>query len=238
MTDHRNALGQPVGAPVPDWQGAPPLPHTVITGERCKLVPLDISHAAGLHAAYSADTSGALWTYMPIGPFRTRAAYADWVAGAAEQTDPLFYTIMDSATGKPVGVVSYLRIQPMHGVVEVGWITYAPAIQRTALATEAMYLMMVRVFDLGYRRYEWKCDALNAASRKAAARLGFTYEGTFRQAVVVKGRNRDTAWFSITDQEWPTIRSAFENWLDPANFDDNGAQRRQLRMPIAAASPD
>lgn len=234
MTDHHNALGQPVGAPVPDWQGAPPIPHDPIHGTRCDLVPLDQSHANDLHRAFSADTNGALWTYMPIGPFENEADYADWVAGAAVQTDPLFYTIIDKANGAPAGVCSYLRITPLHGSVEVGWITYAPTLKQTAAATEAMYLMMKRAFELGYRRYEWKCDALNAPSRRAAERLGFVYEGTFRQAVVVKGRNRDTAWFSVTDQEWPVVRAAFEAWLAPENFDPDGRQIADLAAFRAA----
>ena len=229
MTDHRNPQGQPIGAPVTGWTGAPMLPHTPIDGIRCDLVPLVVGHAAALHRAFAADTSGTLWTYMPMGPFESEADYADWVAGAAEQTDPLFYTVIDKASGRPVGVCSYLRITPLHGAVEVGWITYAPALKQTATATEVMYLMMKRAFDLGYRRYEWKCDALNAPSRRAAQRLGFVYEGTFRQAVVVKGRNRDTAWFSITDQEWPAIEAAFVQWLSPDNFDDVGRQRMPLQ---------
>ena len=228
MTTHRNAQGQPIGDPVPDWNGAPPLEHRPLEGNRCSLIPLDPSHAAALHRAFSADTTGTLWTYMPIGPFATEADYADWVAGAAEQTDPLFYTIIDKASGAPAGVTSYLRITPLHGVVEVGWITFAPSLKKTATATEAMYLIMQHAFDLGYRRYEWKCDALNAPSRKAAERLGFVYEGTFRQAVVVKGRNRDTAWFSITDKEWPVVGAALRAWLAHQNFDERGKQLKPL----------
>ncbi len=142
--------------------------------------------------------------------------------------DPLFFTIMDCAGNKPLGLASYLRIDPRSGSIEVGHLAYSPLLQRTAAATEAMYLMMSRAFELGYRRYEWKCDALNAPSRSAAQRLGFTFEGIFRQATVVKGRSRDTAWFAIIDQDWPAIREAFIRWLSPANFDAAGRQRSPL----------
>ena len=199
-------------------------------GRWCRVEPLDPdAHAAGLHAANSADTDGRMWTYLSEQPFATEAAYRTWAQAAAASSDPLFFAIVDSATGEPRGVASYLRIEPADGVIEVGHIAYSPALQRTTAATEAMYLMMRRVFDeLGYRRYEWKCNALNAGSRAAAQRLGFTYEGTFRQAKVVKGRNRDTAWFSILDTEWPRMRAAFEAWLDPSNFDAEGRQRSRL----------
>ena len=142
--------------------------------------------------------------------------------------DPLFFTIVDCAGSKPLGLASYLRIDPRCGSIEVGHLAYSPLLQRTATATEAMYLMMARAFELGYRRYEWKCDALNAASRSAAQRLGFIFEGIFRQATVVKGRNRDTAWFAIIDQDWPAIRDAFMRWLSPDNFDADGRQRSPL----------
>jgi len=143
--------------------------------------------------------------------------------------DPLFHAIIDVKAGKAVGVASYLRIEPSVGVIEVCHIHYSPLIQKTPAATEAMYLMMKRVFDeLGYRRYEWKCDALNEGSRKAARRLGFTFEGVFRQATIYKGRNRDTAWFSVIDKEWPTLKNAFENWLKPANFDVEDRQKTSL----------
>ncbi|MEL6681064.1 MAG: GNAT family protein [Pseudomonadota bacterium] len=225
MTTSTNSLGQPIGTPVPDWRGCAPIPHSPMHGRTCHIVPLDLAHAADLHSAFSADATGALWTYMPTGPFDTAADYRAWVADACQSRDPLFFTIIDQSNVKPVGVASYLRIQPQNGVAEVGYITFAPTLQRTIMATEAMYLMMKRVFDeLGYRRYEWKCDALNAPSRRAAERLGFTYEGTFRQALVYKGRNRDTAWFSMLDHAWPRKRQAFETWLSVDNFDATGQQ--------------
>jgi RimJ/RimL family protein N-acetyltransferase len=197
-------------------------------GRLCRLDPLDPAHAAPLFEAHALDREGRNWTYLPYGPFASSAEYTRWVEWASAQDDPQFFAIVDGAT-RPVGVASYLRIEPAMGVIEVGHLAFSPLLQRRPAATEAMYLMMRRVFEeLGYRRYEWKCDALNAPSRRAAERLGFTYEGTFRQMHVVKGRNRDTAWFSITDSEWPVLKRAFEGWLDPANFDAAGAQRRRL----------
>ena len=173
-----------------------------------------------------------MWTYMAYGPFAGAEAYLAWAAQSAASQDPLFHAILDRSTGKAVGVAAFLRIEPAVGVIEVGHIAFAPALQRTPAATEAMYLLMRRVFDeLGYRRYEWKCDALNAPSRAAAARLGFTFEGVFRQATLYKGRNRDTAWYSIIDREWPRQKAAFEAWLDPANFDEQGRQRTPLARP-------
>jgi RimJ/RimL family protein N-acetyltransferase len=159
------------------------------------------------------------------GPYPTFDDYAAWVDSARITRDPLFFTIL---APQPAGVAAYLRIAPEAGSIEVGHINFSPLLQRTAAATEAMYLMMARVFDLGYRRYEWKCDALNAPSRRAAERLGFTFEGIFRQATVYKGRNRDSAWYSIIDQEWPARRAAFERWLAPENFDAHGRQRAKL----------
>jgi RimJ/RimL family protein N-acetyltransferase len=171
-----------------------------------------------------------LWTYLAYGPFRDDAEYRDYLARHCLGDDPLMHAIVDKATGKAAGQAAYLRIDPANGVIEVGHLLFTPVLQRRVAATEAMYLMMARAFDeLGYRRYEWKCDALNAPSRTAALRLGFTFEGVFRQAVVTKGRNRDTAWFAITDQEWPAIRQAFQTWLAPGNFHAGGQQKTALR---------
>ncbi len=231
MSDRKNHLGQPIGAPVPDWQGCQPMPHTPMYGRTCDVVPLQSAHGAELHAAFSQDQTGALWTYMPTGPFQSEAAYCQWVKQAATSGDPLFFAIINKADGTAIGVASYLRMQPAHGVVEVGFITFSPALQKTPMATEAMYLMMKRALgELGYRRYEWKCDALNAPSRRAAARLGFQYDGLFKQAQVYKGRNRDTAWFSILDQDWPRLQTGFKAWLDPSNFDAAGKQKTALRF--------
>jgi RimJ/RimL family protein N-acetyltransferase len=225
----QNEFGQPVGRALPGWRPRPRPPRTPMQGRFCRLEPLDAkSHAAQLHAAYSQD-DGRNWTYLPYGPFPSEEAYAQVVASVQGGDDPVFHAIVELASQRPVGVASYLRIDPAMGVIEVGHLSYAPALQRHAAATEAWYLRMRRVFDeLGYRRYEWKCDSLNAPSRRAAERLGFRFEGIFRQAVVVKGRNRDTAWYSILDSEWPALRSAFERWLAPSNFDAQGKQRARL----------
>jgi RimJ/RimL family protein N-acetyltransferase len=227
-----NALGQPVGNPVGDWK-PPAVPardaSATMAGRFCRLEPLDGDrHATDLYEANRTDTRGGMWTYLPYGPFDEFAAYDRWVREVAAVSDPSFHAIVDLATGRAVGVASYLRIDPAAGSIEVGHIAYSPLLQKTAAATEAMYLMMRRAFELGYRRYEWKCDALNAGSRAAAQRLGFSYEGVFRQARVNKGRNRDTAWFAAIDSEWSTLDRAFRQWLDAANFDEAGRQRISL----------
>ena len=234
MSEHRNELGQPIGFPVPGWTARPRPPREVMKGRYVRLEPVSVErHAGDLFEAFSADAEGRIWTYLPYGPLGSVEELAEWMRKTCLGDDPLFHSIIDKATDKAVGVASYLRIEPAVGVIEVGHINYAPSLQRTRGATEAMYLMMARVFDeLGYRRYEWKCDALNAPSRAAAQRLGFTYEGLFRQATMYKGRNRDTAWYSIIDTEWPRIKAAFEAWLDPANFDADGRQKQ----PLAASA--
>jgi len=199
-------------------------------GRFCAVVPLDPErHAAQLFEAYCDDAEGGLWTYLPRQPPASLHEYKAWAEAACRIDDPLTHAIIDNASGAAVGTAAFMRIEPAVGVIEVGSITYSPRLQRRPAATEAMYLMMRRVFDdLGYRRYEWKCDSLNAPSRAAALRLGFRYEGLFRQATVNKGRNRDTTWFSVIDGEWPALRTAFEAWLDPANFGADGNQRRTL----------
>ena len=204
-------------------------PRTPMQGHFCRLEQIDIeSHAASLHAANQLDSQRENWTYLAYGPFETLDAYRKWMTDTCLGDDPMFYAVIDK-TGAAVGVTSYLRIDEKAGVIEVGHINYAPPLQKTPAATEAMFLMMKRVFDeLGYRRYEWKCDALNAPSQAAARRLGFSFEGIFRQATIYKNRNRDTAWFSILDHEWPAMKASFERWLDPSNFDEGGRQRRSL----------
>jgi RimJ/RimL family protein N-acetyltransferase len=183
-------------------------------------------HAEDLFAANS--ESDAIWDHLPYGPFRDMSAYRDWLAEIAAKDDPHFYTLIDKASGKAGGVASYLRIDTANGAIEVGHINLAPVLQRSRAATEAMYLMMRWAFDAGYRRYEWKCDARNFPSRRAAERFGFSYEGIFRQAAVVKGRNRDTVWFAAIDKDWPKLHAAYERWLDPANFDAAGRQSLSL----------
>lgn len=225
-----NALKQPIGLPVDNWSARQQPSREPMQGRFCRLVATDVTaHAAGLYQAFARDTEQGNWTYLPYGPFTEQAAFSDWLGQASATADPLFHTVLDS-DDKPVGLATYLRIEPVPGVIEVGHIHFSPLMQRTPVATETMYLMMQRVFDeLAYRRYEWKCDALNGPSRAAAERLGFVYEGTFRQATMYKGRNRDTAWFSITDQEWPQLKAMFQSWLSPQNFDQQGAQLRSLK---------
>jgi RimJ/RimL family protein N-acetyltransferase len=209
-----------------------------MVGRTCRVEPLDPQrHAADLFEANAEDTAGRMWTYLSVGPFADLAAYRTWVEGAARSEDPLFHAIVDAATDRAIGIAAFLRIDPPNGVIEVGHLQFSPRLQKTPAATEAMYLMMRRAFEeLGYRRYEWKCDSLNAPSRAAAERLGFRYEGLFRQAVVYKGRNRDTTWFSIIDSEWPTVSGALERWLDPANFNSAGRQRTRLAELRSPAS--
>jgi RimJ/RimL family protein N-acetyltransferase len=237
METHKNELGQAIGAPLPGWSPRPRPSRTPMEGRTCRLEPLHANrHARDLFAAYQEDKEGRNWTYLPVGPFAEFEPYRAWVDAAAKGEDPLFFAIIDKATGKPVGVASHMRIDPPNGVIEVGHINYAPRMKQSPVATETMFLMMGRVFDeLGYRRYEWKCDSLNEPSRAAAARLGFTYEGMFRQAVVYKGRNRDTCWYSILDKEWPALKAAYERWLLPANFDEAGKQRERLADLTKAA---
>jgi RimJ/RimL family protein N-acetyltransferase len=230
MAERMNAFGQPIGAALEGWTTRALPARTPIEGRYCRLEPLDADrHAAALFDAWSEAPDGRDWTYMfperPPDPVACRA----YVQKASEGSDPLHFAIVDVATGAAVGSAALMRIDPVHGVIEIGGISYSPRLKKTRAGTEAMFLMMRRAFDeLGYRRYEWKCDALNAASRAAALRYGFQYEGTFRQAIVYKGRNRDTAWFSILDGEWPRVRAAFETWLADENFDSAGRQRRSL----------
>lgn len=229
MPQDVNALGQPIGVRVDGWTPPPAPPREPMQGRTCRVEPLDVArHAADIHAADLLDTDGRSWTYLPYGPFHSFDRYVAWATSVAGLADPLFHAIVDLATGHAVGVASYLRIDAASGSIEVGHIHYSPRLQRTVAATEAMYLMMQRGFALGYRRYEWKCDSLNGASRAAAQRLGFSYEGVFRQARVTKGRNRDTAWYAAIDSEWPALDRAFRRWLDPSNFDAEGRQRTSL----------
>jgi RimJ/RimL family protein N-acetyltransferase len=224
-----NELGQAVGFRVDGWAPPPRPPRENIDGRTCRLEPLDAArHGAALHSGNLLDRDHRNWTYLPYGPFLRLDDYLAWLRGVAGKDDPQFFAIVDRGTEQAVGVASYLRIDPAAGSIEVGHINYSPRLQRTIAATEAMYLMMRRAFELGYRRYEWKCNALNAPSRTAAQRLGFSYEGVFRQATVAKGRNRDTAWYAMIDREWPAIDRAFTRWLDPANFDAEGRQRTSL----------
>ena len=204
------------------WPGEAPL-----EGRHARLVRLDAdAHAADLFSAFAGHD--ALWDWMPYGPFHSAAAYHRWAKEATAGKDPVFWAIHADGAAHPTGVASFLRITPDHGTIEVGHICLSPALQRSRAATEAMFLMMDWAFSHGYRRYEWKCNALNIPSRRAAQRLGFSFEGVFRQHMVIKGRNRDTAWFSVIDTEWPALREAYRAWLSPANFTADGRQRERL----------
>ena len=241
MVTDVNAAGQPVGRLIAGWSRRSRPEGGPLAGRYCRLERLCPDHAFDLFEADQADVRGEGWTYLPYGPFPDLGSYQRWVEQVSGGSDPLFYAVCDTHADLPggvgnraVGIASYLRVSPEAGSIEVGHVHFSPALQQRRAATEAHYLMMHHAFeDLGYRRYEWKCDALNAASRVAAARLGFRYEGTFRQALVVKGRNRDTSWYSILDQEWPAVRTALTAWLHPRNFDGKGQQKSRLSAIFA-----
>ena len=233
MREHTNEFGQPVGRPVPGWVPRPPVGQVTLVGRTCRVEPATVEHAEPLHRALDLDSDPSIWSYYAHGPFEDPTGIAAWIEQRRAEPTSEPFVVLDAA-GKTLGMASYLRIDPANGSVEVGAIVMVSALQRTTASTESMYLMMRHVFDdLGYRRYEWKCDSHNGPSRRAAARYGFSYEGTHRNAVVYRGRNRDTDWYSITDDEWPAIRGELERWLDPANFDDTGRQR--TRLDVAAA---
>ena len=225
-----NAYGQPIGPSVTGWSVRARPSRASMVGRYCRLEPVDAErHAADLFDAYAGAPDDRDWTYLFADRPKDAVACRTYVETLAASTDPFYFAVIESASGRAVGTAALMRIEPAHGVIEVGAIAYSPLLKQTRAGTEAMYLMMRRAFDeLGYRRYEWKCDNLNAPSHAAAMRYGFTYEGIFRQAIVYKGRNRDTAWYSITDLEWPLVRAGFEAWLAPDNFDDTGRQRRAL----------
>ncbi len=226
----QNEYGQPIGDAVPGWSPRPLPRHATIEGRYSRLEPIDAQrHGPDLFAANTAAPDGRAWTYLFQEPFAQYEAFHVHLEQMQNSRDPLFFAVVDSKTQRAVGYLGLMRIDPAHGVIEVGHINYSPLVQRTPAATEAQYLLMKLVFDtLGYRRFEWKCDSLNAPSRSAAQRLGFRFEGVFRQAVVYKGRSRDTAWFSIIDSEWPAVKAAMEAWLSPNNFSSEGAQRMSL----------
>lgn len=230
MIEHTiNHLGQPVGLPLLHWTDPKSPPHEAMPGQFCRLEPLNVElHGTDLFEANKLDPEGRTWTYLPSGPYPDFADYRAWLTQCSDSRDPLFFAIVDLKSGKAAGISSYLRILPSFGSIELGHIHFSNLLSRTPAATESIYLLTRRAFEMGYRRVEWKCDALNAASRAAALRFGFTFEGIFRQASVYKNRTRDTAWFSIIDREWPRLREAFETWLAPANFDSGGNQKIRL----------
>ena len=208
----------------------PPHPKGIsIEGRLVDLKPLNSNkYAKELFSSNSLDKEGINWAYLPYGPFESQADYAKWIKSFEEGDDPIFFAIISKKLKKAIGIASFLRINPTKGLIEVGHINYSPLLQKTTEATEAMFLMMKWVFDNGYRRYEWKCNALNLKSRRAAQRLGFSYEGVFRQMTISKGRNRDTAWFAIIDKEWAEIERCFDQFLSESNFDNNGKSKVSL----------
>ncbi|MGE0061604.1 MAG: GNAT family N-acetyltransferase [Xanthobacteraceae bacterium] len=225
QSEPQPVTGQPVGLKVDATPALRPGPET-LEGRYGRVTRLAPQHAESLWA--NAKGHDAIWTYMAYGPIADANEFARWIEGRIALDDPYSYAILDPA-GRAVGIATLMEIRPQTRVIEVGHILYMPALQRTPLATEAQFLLARYAFEtLRYRRYEWKCDALNAPSRRAAQRYGFTFEGLFRQHVIVKGRNRDTAWFSILDGEWPQRKANFERWLSPDNFDAGGRQKLSL----------
>lgn len=225
-----NDLGQPIGPALPDFTPRQRPQRRMHEGRLVRLEPVDAGrHAASFFAAQALDATGANWTYLFAEPPADVAAARAYLEAGARPDDPLLFIVTDRETGDAVGHLALMRCEPAHGAIEIGNINFTPRLQRTPGASEAIFLAMRHAFDdLGYRRFEWKCDSLNAPSRRAAVRFGFTYEGLFRQAVVTKGRSRDTAWYSIIDSEWPAIRAAFAHWLRPENFGPDGTQHERL----------
>jgi RimJ/RimL family protein N-acetyltransferase len=230
VTARQNKFGQPIGPAVDGWSPRPRPQRTNMIGRYCRLEPVNVEHhEADLIAAYMEAPDDRDWTYLFHERPERGEHFQSYLAKLEKSDDPLHFTIVDTDTNRAAGTAALMRIDPAHGVIEVGSIAFSARLKKTRAATESMYLMMRRAFDeLGYRRYEWKCDSLNAPSRYAAQRYGFTFEGIFRNAIVYKGRSRDTAWYSITVAEWPRVRCAFEAWLDPTNFDERTEQKRRL----------
>jgi RimJ/RimL family protein N-acetyltransferase len=226
----KNELGQPVGRTLDGFEPARLPRNEILEGDWCQLTPLSSkAHASDLFAAFAHDADGRDWTYLPYGPFADLSAFEAWLGSVEAAADPFFYAVLEKQSTRAVGLLSLMRMVPAHACIEVGHVHFAPAIQRTAAATEAVFLACAYAFDeLGYRRMEWKCDALNERSRRAAQRLGFEFEGVFRQHLVYKDRNRDTAWYAITDREWPAVRRTQERWLAKTNFDPAGNQLTAL----------
>ncbi|KNC08549.1 GNAT family acetyltransferase [Klebsiella sp. RIT-PI-d] len=225
-----NQFGQPVGRALPDWQERPYPQRITLEGHYCRLEPLRQDHASDLFSAYASaeDTRG--WTWLMREPETSETAYQQWVDDNCTLHDTIYFAIIDRRTARAVGVFALMRVDSKNGVIEVGHVHFSPRLSQTPMSTEAHWLLMRYVFDtLGYRRYEWKCNSLNAPSRQAAQRLGFHYEGRFRQALVVKGHNRDTDWFSIIDSEWPQVDCALRAWLAADNFTADGKQKRTLQ---------
>ena len=231
MGTEGHRIGLQVGPPVHPLPSGRRPERAPLVGSEVRLEPVDAgAHAPSLYrASHRRPEDATLWTYLSYGPFESETALAAWLEQRARSADPLFLAVVDQASGEAAGMASWLNIVPANGTIEIGHIWFAPALQRTRAASEAIFLMMRHAFEeLGYRRLEWKCDALNQGSMRAARRFGFSYEGTFRQHMIVKGRNRDTAWFALLDRDWPQQRAAFERWLAAENFDADGRQRVAL----------
>jgi RimJ/RimL family protein N-acetyltransferase len=239
-TERPIAISRPVGADL-DWRPAARAARTELGGTHVLLRPLDADRdAESLYAqSHPPAADPGMWTYLPYGPYQDPDDLRDALRSFQATDDPLFFTLLPLPADQPAGIASYLRMTPEHGVIEIGHIWFGASLRRTTAATEAIYLLAAHAFDeLGYRRLEWKCDSLNQASRRAADRFGFRFEGVFRHHMVVKGRNRDSAWFAITDDEWPAVRAGFLGWLDPANLDQSGRQRHTLGELIAGSQAD
>ncbi|MEM7032869.1 MAG: GNAT family protein [Chloroflexota bacterium] len=231
----QNEYGQPIGPSLKDWGAPLHPPKTMLAGQYCQVVPVDVEqHAQDLYQANSLEEDASGWTYLPYGPFASLESYIQWLTQTCLGDDPQFYAIIDRQSGQAVGLTSYLRITPEHGVIEIGHLKFSPRLSRTTAATESLILMIRHAFDLGYRRCEWKCDAFNVKSRAAAERLGFIFEGVFRQVIVYRDRSRDTAWYAIIDQDWPRLVPIYEQWLDPKNFTEEGQQRIRLSALMAS----
>jgi len=232
-----NAFDQPIGPALPDWQGRSRPTRVTLLGRFCRLEPLNAArHADALFAAYREAPDGRDWTYMTAGPFATLSEYRDYCQRVAQLEDPIHFAVIDLSTGAAVGTLSLMRIDPTNAVIEVGNVAFSRLMKRTPISTEAQFLLMRYVFEtLKYRRYEWKCDNANAPSKRAAQRLGFCFEGIFRQAVVYRERSRDTAWFSIIDSEWPLLSGVFASWLSAGNFDAAGMQQETMEALRAKA---
>lgn len=230
MSSFFNQLQQPIGAPLPAWTPRPRPERISLQGRYCRLEALDAHrHAGDLYHAYAQAPDYRGWTYMVHGPYADAASYRVYAEQAAQSMDPLHFSVIDLRSRRAVGTLALMRVDPANGAIEVGHVMFSSSLQRTPVSTEAQFLLLRHAFEtLGYRRYEWKCDSLNAPSRQAALRLGFQFEGVFRQASVYKGRSRDTAWFSIIDSDWPSLRAAFLQWLAPDNMLADGLQRQSL----------
>ncbi|MDX1451791.1 MAG: GNAT family protein [Oleiphilaceae bacterium] len=228
-----NEFGQIIGPEVSNWQNPPHVGEAELTqhlvGQYCQLVPLRKEDDYALMAAFD-QAADSLWTYLPYGPFKGVRSYQKWIRSLLRQSATLFAYTIQTPEGQVLGLCAYARIDPSAGSIEIAHLCFSPLLQQTCAATEAIYMMIDAAFHLGYRRCEWKCNSLNLPSVAAAGRFGFRYEGTFRQAQVVKGHNRDTDWFSILDHEWPLIKPCYENWLDKKNFDAKGKQRARLSV--------